>query len=101
MKSLFPSPSKTLIKKQIDSIIERINIKSDGEEEDFNMHFEPTSTSKADFKLKENIQLGEANRIKTLSTEAFRETNFSKIIKEEINLFEASYTGSPLKSYIF
>lgn len=58
------------------------------------MHIEPTSTSKTDLTLKEKLQLEIENSMKILSPEqaAFKETDFSKIIKQEISLFEANST---------
>lgn len=91
IRDLFTSPTKILIKKQIISLTERLNIKSNLADHDMQMmQTEPTIESKSDLTLKEKLQAEIDKSMKILSPESYTESDFSKIVKKEMNLFEAS-----------
>lgn len=90
VKDLFSSPSKMTIKKQI--ILLTGKIENSDNEENY-MNIKPTqTTSKTDLTLKEKLQNEIENSMKTINPEAYKETDLSKIIKKEMNLYEASST---------
>lgn len=94
---LFSSPSKIFIKKQIVSLIQRLNSNDGGvqDEEQICVHSQSNqaTTSKPDLTLKEQLQLQIENSMKmSIPAESHTESEISKIVKQEMNLFEA--TGS-------
>jgi hypothetical protein len=64
---------------------------NDNEENE--MKIVPTyTTSKTDLTLKEKLQNEIENSMKTINPEVYKESDLSKIIKQEMNLHEASST---------
>lgn len=83
---LFSIPSKMII-----SLTKRMKMSKESEQRDYNN--ELSSTSKSDSTLKEKLQLKIKIKysMRTLSAETHKE-DFSNMIKQEMNLFEARFT---------